>query len=88
MNETCLSFDFINDPGHGWLKVPFHYIQDFKIGSCISNFSYVNGDYIYLEEDCDANLFLMELNERGIEYAINDIYQENCLIRDFEYYRY
>lgn len=88
MNEDCLSFDFVNDPGHGWLKVPFDLIKKFELQMFISNFSYQNGNDVYLEEDCDAGLFLKALSENNIEYAINDIHtDEPSEVRNMNYYR-
>jgi hypothetical protein len=56
-------FDVYNDPGHGWLKVPFKDIVDLGLVNNISSFSYTRGDYVYLEEDRDASLFLEKLAE-------------------------
>ena len=42
------------DPGHAWLAVPRATIA----GLGISSFSFVDGDTAYLEEDCDAGLWL------------------------------
>ena len=45
---------WIIDSGHAWLKVPIKEIERLHISASISNFSYVDSDYAYLEEDCDA----------------------------------
>jgi hypothetical protein len=37
------------------------------ISKYITAFSYVRGDYAYLEEDQDASTFVDELERRGIE---------------------
>jgi hypothetical protein len=50
-NEDLL---FISDPGHGWLRVPYE--SAFGLG--ISNYSYQDGQYAYLEEDADAGKWL------------------------------
>jgi hypothetical protein len=50
-------FDFISDPGHGWVKVPKTMLTDLCISETISHYSYMRGTYAYLEEDCDASLF-------------------------------
>lgn len=88
MNEDCLSFDFINDPGHGWLKVPFDLIKKFGLQMFISNFSYQNGNDVYLEEDCDANLLLKALHENNIKYVIKYIHTDELSeVRNMDYYR-
>ncbi len=51
------TFDFISDPGHGWVKVPLSLLHDLCISREISTYSYRKGDFVYLEEDCDAAVF-------------------------------
>lgn len=51
-------YRFISDPGHGWLEVPLTEIRALGIAHLISGYSYVHGDFAYLEEDCDAPRFL------------------------------
>ena len=47
---------WISDPGHAWLRVP---IGDyFASGIKASRYSLVDAEYVYLEEDCDAELYL------------------------------
>ncbi|NDB69442.1 MAG: hypothetical protein EB015_15835 [Methylocystaceae bacterium] len=53
------TFDFISDPGHAWLKVNTRDL--FALGLTpgdFSSYSYRRGDDLYLEEDCDASLFI------------------------------
>lgn len=51
------SFDFISDPGHGWVKVPLVLLETLCISREITRYSYVRGEYAYLEEDLDATTF-------------------------------
>jgi hypothetical protein len=51
-------YRFISDPGHAWLEVPLADISLTGIADWISTYSYVNHGYVYLEEDCDAGLFI------------------------------
>tara|TARA_R110000765_G_scaffold254341_1_gene355265 strand:- start:185 stop:529 length:345 start_codon:yes stop_codon:yes gene_type:complete len=47
---------WITDPGHAWLRVP---IGDYAAaGITASSFSYIDAEYVYLEEDADATLYL------------------------------
>ncbi len=48
---------WVSDPGHAWLKVSIREILSLDIQSQISEYSYYHGDYAYLEEDCDANVY-------------------------------
>ena len=55
---------WFSDSGHEWLQVPLKAARwadkadKAKGGDGISTFSYVKGNYAYLEGDCDAALFL------------------------------
>ena len=47
---------WITDPGHAWLRVP---LADYTAaGITASSFSYIDAEYVYLEEDADAALYL------------------------------
>lgn len=53
------SFDFIADPGHGWLKVTVQDLAALKLSPTdFSTYSYRNNDALYLEEDSDAGIFI------------------------------
>lgn len=53
-------FIFISDAGHGWLQVLPNEIRALGLEDQISEYSYYNPEtnLVYLEEDCDAPLFL------------------------------
>lgn len=53
-NKTWL---FHEDPGHGWLEVTRDEVRALNIQTGISGYSYEKDETIYLEEDCDYNLF-------------------------------
>ena len=59
-------YDFISDPGHGWLKVPRSEVNSLGIGPKVSSCSYEQGDYVYLEEDCDAGRYISHCNPCGL----------------------
>jgi hypothetical protein len=62
---------WISDPGHAWLRVP---IGDyFASGIQASRYSYVDTAYVYLEEDCDAELYL-DAAQIPEPYAWREIY--------------
>jgi hypothetical protein len=53
------AFHFYADPGHGWLRVTEDDLADVGLtADSFSRYSYVNGPRFYLEEDCDAGVFL------------------------------
>jgi hypothetical protein len=55
---------FYCDPGHGWLRVPINLIKDLGIQNKISQYSYMNFEYVYLEEDLDATTFFDAFKEK------------------------
>jgi len=57
-------FDFISDPGHGWVKVPKAILSDLMIAEKISRYSYQRDAFAYLEEDCDLTIFFNAYRDR------------------------
>lgn len=60
-----MELTFYSDPGHGWLAVPRHEVCRVGILDRVSPYSYTDGPTLYLEEDCDASLYLRALDARG-----------------------
>jgi len=58
------TFDYIQDPGHGWIKVPVTLLLELNIAGDISPYSYYKNGFAYLEEDCDAARFMNAYNAR------------------------
>ena len=52
------TYTFHQDPGHGWLAVKRQELVDLGIHEQISHYSYQRGKTVYLEEDCDLQIFL------------------------------
>lgn len=76
-----MELTFLSDPGHGWLRVPLQLLNDWNISDKISEYSYKTNNFAYLEEDCDASIFIDEAKKRNYKYSIH--YK---LIKDFDYY--
>ena len=57
-------FDVYCDSGHGWLKVKKNLLDVLGIADRISHFSYMRNEYAYLEEDCDASIFVGAYEEK------------------------
>lgn len=51
-------YKFYSDPSHGWLAVKKQELIDLDILNKISEYSYVKGKTVYLEEDRDASIFI------------------------------
>ena len=81
-----------SDPGHAWLEVEFHELHKLGIANDISTCSYRQGDLAYLEEDCDAPLFLRAagfLDGPRLDYSkINlvESFRENTPVRNYPSY--
>ena len=65
-----LYLNFFSDDSHGWLEVPTMHLRALGIANDISQYSYRKGDNSYLEEDCDASIFLRKAEAEGIKVRI------------------
>ena len=78
--KTYKQYSFIADPGHGWLKVSKKELKDLGIENEITGCSYMRGEFAYLEEDCDAGLFIdkliMKVNKIEKEQITREHYKE------------
>lgn len=82
-------YQFFEDPGHGWLKVTHAELKQLGIATEISEYSFMRGDYVYLEEDMDANTFYEAKKEKHlitIDYKINTS-EKRSRIRGYDRYR-
>jgi hypothetical protein len=62
-----LQVNYHQDPGHGWIEVPRAEVYRLGVANRISRCSYQQGDRVYLEEDCDAPLFIEAARADGID---------------------
>lgn len=63
---------FISDPGHGWLSVSIKEVIALAIENKISGYSYMTTTRVYLEEDCDAQVFIDAAKAAGWELTIKE----------------
>ena len=77
---------FISDPGHAWLQVTLADLFTLKISDKISSYSYVKGDMAFLEEDCDADVYLFAAKEAGWEITLTETYEDPTQIRNYRSY--
>lgn len=61
---------FFSDASHGWGRVLRSTIEELGIADKISEFSYQDRDYVYLEEDCDLPRFIAALHSAGYDEEI------------------
>lgn len=80
-------FTFYSDAGHGWLSVRKEYLKDLGIEKDISEYSYVKGSYVLLEEDQDAMIFLSAYEKKYGVPQINEVVHEGeSRIRNYDRY--
>tara|TARA_R110002012_G_scaffold138888_5_gene295819 strand:+ start:8578 stop:8859 length:282 start_codon:yes stop_codon:yes gene_type:complete len=81
---------FYSDSLHGWLKVSKWDLQVLNIADKISTYSYMNGNNVYLEEDCDAEIYLNALKNVGLNYKIGEKVSRNdqSVIRSYNSYQF
>lgn len=78
------TYVYHTDPGHGWFAVKKREIEALGITG-ISCYSYVKGDTVYLEEDCDAALFFNAYRAVfGVDPKYRDSYLERTPIRYYD----
>lgn len=70
---------FISDPSHGWLRATKRECE--RLGVVPSIYSYQDRMYYYLEEDCDAALFVEAKKAAGESFSVREEYQDNTNIR-------
>jgi hypothetical protein len=72
---------FLSDPGHGWLRVPIKLLEDWNIDILITEYSYRTKEFAFLEEDCDASVFIDEAKKRNYKFVTR-----YTVIKDFDEY--
>ena len=81
------TYIFHSDPGHAWLAVKRQELLKLGIADQISGFSYQKGDTVYLEEDCDAGIFMRAKEAIGEKVEYEESYQEYTSIRGYNPYK-
>ena len=81
----------IEDSGHGWLEVKLHELAKLGLLDEITGCSYMSSDKqtIYLEEDCDAELFIGAKKTATDESDIlmwHDHVRGDSFVRELEHY--
>jgi len=84
MTDEIRILEFHADPSHGWLAAPIDEILEAKLS--ISGYSYINRDegMAYLEEDCDAIVFINHLKKNNVPFTIADCTSDDHPIRSYE----
>ena len=82
---------FHSDPGHAWLEVSKVELRRVGVSKNeISHYSYKKGPNVYLEEDCDAGIYINALMKKDSlsrdDICIKEIHNEDSPIRNYCYY--
>jgi hypothetical protein len=88
--QTSKPYIFTSDPGHGWLRVTNAELKALGIAGQISHYSYTNGRYAYLEEDCDLELFMKAKGWKGngdFERFVTQRSVTDSVIRSYDSYK-
>lgn len=83
---THAYYTFFTDSGHGWLKVPVSELIELGIEKDISRYSYLFGDWAYLEEDCDMARFIDAQYMRGLDVRWNSKVSQRSAVRSYPHY--
>lgn len=76
-----------SDPGHGWGKVKISILKDLGILEKITSYSYMRGEFAYLEEDCDLTTLVLTLRAKGIEPKFIDHHaNKSSRIRNYQHF--
>ena len=90
MKTKTTKYQWYTDPGHAWLRVSTAVCKQLGILDRVSRFSYQSkkGDYLYLEEDCDAGLFLQAVKDRQLPcHMLPTKYQTESRVRHLDRYQ-
>lgn len=80
---------YVQDAGHGWFMVSCEELKSLGIAEKVSTYSYLDGEYAFLEEDCDAGLLIEAREKRGIETVTRSYYDGmDSVVRDMKPFTY
>lgn len=86
--KAKLTLHVYNDPGHGWVRVKRDLLRLLGIEQKITAFSYQNGRWCYLEEDCDAGVLIEALKANQVAYETKSHYcNTDSRIRSYESFK-
>lgn len=81
-----MKYIYEQDPGHGWLRVQRDELIHLGIANQITHYSYLDGEWAYLEEDFDMGTFLDAKQAAGESVEIESRHVVSTLIRGYRRY--
>ena len=78
-----------SDGGHGWLRVDRKMLMRLGVAAEVSDCSYEHAEEVYLEEDCDAPLFIRAMEAAGYSVAVREVraMEGDSFVRGLRHYR-
>lgn len=68
-------YTYFQDPGHGWIRVPMGELTRLSVKP--SRYSYTDGRFAYLEEDCDAAKWIEAKKAADEEFTITETHSNH-----------
>jgi hypothetical protein len=80
---------FHSDAGHGWVAVKRKELVELGIINKVSSCSYERGNTVYLEEDCDAALFVEAAKKKdpSFDFIYRESFQDHSPIRSYSSFK-
>ena len=87
--SKSLTLNFYEDPGHAWARIAKSKLAALGIADQISTYSYMRGQYAYLEEDCDLGLLFKTCDAAGIDLKLKTFIsrERSSKIRSYDRYQ-
>jgi len=86
--KTTRKLTYHTDPAHGWIEVNRADLDALDIAHQVSRYSYERADRVYLEEDCDASLYMDAAKAAGWVITMTESFApDNSPVRDFPRYQ-
>tara|TARA_R110002153_G_scaffold77271_1_gene198581 strand:+ start:357 stop:722 length:366 start_codon:yes stop_codon:yes gene_type:complete len=82
------TFPYIQDAGHGWVRVPKAEIAKAGVEDQISVHSFQKGNNVFLEQDSDMEVFVAARTKQGLETKFAEYVNQSrpSRIRNYEAY--
>ena len=82
-------YTYHQDPGHGWMQIKLTELGRLGIWDRISDYSYSDGEYAYLEEDSDMSKAIRAIERTGQTCQFEERHiDEEHWIRSLPSYKY
>ena len=83
-NHTYVIYE---DAGHAWVRVRTIELFALQIASDITPYSYIKGQYAYLEEDCDLTTFFNAYHAvKGHDPKHRTVVSRSSRVREYAHY--